>query len=108
MLRLIGAFLCGIGAALLVGSLFGRRGGHATYTVLNLNQCTADELLGISGLDADLVDRILDNRPYRNPLDLVTCMVIPTRIYAEIKHRVHVPKRSGRSRSAGRLITSVS
>jgi hypothetical protein len=55
------------------------------------NECKA-ELLGISGLDADLVDRILDNRPYRNPLDLVTRMVIPTRIYAEIKHRVHVPR----------------
>jgi len=92
MLRPFGAFVGGIGAALLVGVLFGRRAGHSTYTALNLNECTADELLGISALNADLVDRILNNRPYRNPLDLVSRMVIPATIYAELKHRVHVPR----------------
>jgi hypothetical protein len=92
MSRVIAAFLGGIGAALLVGVLFGRRGRHTTQAALNLNQCTADELLGISALDADLVDRILENRPYRNPLDLVSRMVIPSRVYGEIKNRVHVPR----------------
>ena len=92
MSRAIAAFLGGIGAALLVGVLFGRHKDRHIHTALDLNQSTADELLGIGALNGDLVERIIDNRPYRNPLDLVSRMVIPAMVYAEIKHRVHVPR----------------
>lgn len=57
---------------------------------LDLNQCSREQLLGVQGLTEVLVDRIIENRPYRHRLDLVARMVVPSGIYQEIRERVDV------------------
>ena len=57
--------------------------------LVDLNEATASELSGL-GLDQDLVERLLENRPYRTKLELVSRMVIPEAIFATIRDKVAV------------------
>ena len=59
---------------------------------LDLNQASAEELLLLPGLDRELVDRIIENRPYRNKLDLISRLVIAEEAYEPIRHLVYVPR----------------
>lgn len=36
------------------------------------------------------IDRIMENRPYRNKLELISRMVIPNALYSRIRHRIGV------------------
>jgi competence protein ComEA len=71
-----------------VGTAPGRR--PETPAPLDLNQATFEELLKLPGLDRELVDRIVENRPYRNKLDLISRLVIAEETYEPIKHLVSV------------------
>jgi DNA uptake protein ComE-like DNA-binding protein len=62
-----------------------------TATGLDLNQASVEELLRLPGLNRELVDRIMENRPYRNKLDLISRLVIAQENYEPIKHLVYVP-----------------
>jgi hypothetical protein len=64
-----------------------QRRGAASRSV-DLNQCSAEELASLAGLDSEAVDRIIEGRPYRNKLDLVSRMIIPEAVYVEISHQV--------------------
>ena len=57
--------------------------------VLDLNQADADALKHL-GVAEELVQRILDNRPYRSKLDLVSRMVLPEAVYTAIRHKIGV------------------
>jgi hypothetical protein len=57
---------------------------------VDLNTATRESLLTVPGLTETLVDRIIDNRPYRHRLDLVARMVVPSGIYQTIRERVDV------------------
>jgi DNA uptake protein ComE-like DNA-binding protein len=61
----------------------------ASENLLDLNTATQDDLLRL-GLDREVSDRILENRPYRNKLDLLARMVIPEPAYNAIKDQVGV------------------
>jgi hypothetical protein len=50
-----------------------------------------EELLRLPGLNRELVERIIENRPYRNKLDLISRLVIAEETYKPIKHLVYVP-----------------
>ena len=63
----------------------------ASQNLLDLNTATSDEFVGL-GLDGETSDRIVNNRPYRNKLDLLSRMVIPEQAYNAIKHRVGVAR----------------
>jgi DNA uptake protein ComE-like DNA-binding protein len=56
--------------------------------LLDLNECSATELASLEGMDADAADRIIEGRPYRNKLDLLSRMIVPEVIYVEISHYV--------------------
>jgi len=56
---------------------------------LDLNDCSREELLVI-GLSEDYADRVMENRPYRNRLDLISRMVVPEDVYETMKHSVRV------------------
>jgi|tagenome__1003787_1003787.scaffolds.fasta_scaffold20668250_2 DNA uptake protein ComE-like DNA-binding protein len=56
---------------------------------IDLNECSREELVR-AGLTDDLADKILENRPYRNKLDLVSRLVIPESDYERIKHSISV------------------
>ncbi len=58
--------------------------------VLDLNDATEEELQELSGIGPALSARIVENRPYRNKLELVSRMVIPEATYERIKHQIAV------------------
>lgn len=66
-----------------------RRTGQPAPRITDLNAASRDELQAL-GLDIDSVERVLENRPYRNKLDLVSRMILPEDLYASIRHRVGV------------------
>jgi hypothetical protein len=95
----VAAFAAGIGLAILRG--FGvrmRRGRELatrvrgfnqrlTRTVLDLNSASREQLLGL-GLEPSQADRIVEGRPYRNKLELVSRIMLPSDVYSSIKGRV--------------------
>ncbi len=57
---------------------------------LDLNTASRDQLARLPDVGPELADRIIENRPYRNKLDLVSRMVVPENIYEQVKHRIGV------------------
>jgi hypothetical protein len=55
----------------------------------DLNDAGREELEKL-GLDTVAVDRIVENRPYRNKLELVSRMIIPESLYGDIRHRIGI------------------
>ena len=72
----------------------------ASENLLDLNTASREEFLGL-GLDGELSDRILDNRPYRNKLDLLSRMVIPEQAYGLIKDLIGVARATEPVKVAG-------
>lgn len=59
--------------------------------LLDLNTASLDDLLRL-GLDREVSDQIVENRPYRNKLDLLSRMVISEQAYNAIKHQVGIAR----------------
>ena len=59
--------------------------------LLDLNDANEAQLQTL-GLDPDAVQRLLDNRPYRSKLELVSRMVLTENIYATIKDKIGVAR----------------
>ncbi len=76
---------------------------YSTAPGVDLNRCSREDLLRVPGLNEGLVDRIIDNRPYRHRLDLVARMVVPSGIYQDIRDLVDVD-----SSAAGRSVNVAS
>jgi hypothetical protein len=58
--------------------------------LLDLNVCSLRELADLEGLDRETAGRVIENRPYRNKLDLVSRMVVPETAYVLFSHFVTV------------------
>ena len=56
---------------------------------VDLNTAPGEQFLRL-GLDREAVSRIIENRPYRNKLDLVARIIVPEDAYEKIKHRIAV------------------
>jgi hypothetical protein len=61
----------------------------STSSGIDLNECSREDLVR-AGLTEDVADKVLENRPYRNKLDLVSRLVIPESDYEMIKHSISV------------------
>ena len=96
------SFLQGLIVAGIAAFWFERR--HRTFTgatarsyrrdvesLLDLNHASKEELAELPGLNADLVSRIIENRPYHNKLDLISRVVVAEETYEVIKSLIHVP-----------------
>ena len=59
--------------------------------LLDLNTASPDDLSRL-GMDAEMSERILENRPYRNKLDLLSRMVLTESAYNLIKDQVGVAR----------------
>ena len=57
--------------------------------LVDLNEAAASELSGL-GLDQESVERLVENRPYRSKLELVSRMVIPEPIFASIRDKIAI------------------
>ena len=58
--------------------------------LLDLNSATLLELKELNGIGDALGNRIIENRPYLNKIDLVGRRVIPDAVYEMIKHSITV------------------
>lgn len=98
------AFVAGLGTAGLFGYLYPRmraprvgnvvvwRAGEnlASRGFIDLNVATEEQLQELPGIGPALSARIVENRPYRGKLELVSRMVIPEGVYERIKHEIDV------------------
>jgi hypothetical protein len=55
----------------------------------DLNHAERAELEKLD-LEPVAIDRIMENRPYRNKLELISRMVIPKALYGRIRHRIGI------------------
>lgn len=62
----------------------------ADMGMVDLNEGSREDLqrLGIS--DSAMLDRLIENRPYRNKMDLLARMVVPEDVYNRIKDHLDV------------------
>ncbi len=94
-MKSVAAFVSGLGVAFLIGLAFRRPRAQQIIpnrirrTALDLNECSIEQLQRI-GVDNILANRIIENRPYRNKLELVSRVMLPAGVYASIKRRVTV------------------
>jgi hypothetical protein len=61
----------------------------ASHHLIDLNSAPADRF-SVLGISAESLERLLDNRPYRNKLELVSRMVLSPDEYSLIKDSVAV------------------
>jgi len=61
----------------------------ASAHLIDLNSASADQLAAL-GLSAGSQERLIENRPYRSNLELVSRMILSQDEYAAIKDRVSV------------------
>lgn len=59
---------------------------------IDINTATREQFMALPGMNGEIADRILDNRPYRSKLDLLSRLVIPQALYHDIKHLLHVER----------------
>ena len=64
-------------------------GELAAHQLIDLNAATADGFSEL-GISSESLERLLDNRPYRNKLELLSRMVLSPDEYSSIKDKVAV------------------
>jgi len=57
-------------------------------STININEASQQEIMQALGLDAEIAERIVEQRPYPSKIDLLGRMVVPEEIYNSIKHRI--------------------
>ena len=90
--------IAGMGAAACLAQLAAwRQKQPSTFgAAVDLNTCTREQLLGLSGVDGELAERILDNRPYRSKFDLLNRRIIPEGVYIRVRSQVFVEPAAAR------------
>ena len=73
----------------------------ASHHLLDLNTASHEELQRL-GLNDEMTDKIVDNRPYRNKLDLLSRMVIPEATYNGIRSLIGIAGATQSIKIAGR------
>jgi DNA uptake protein ComE-like DNA-binding protein len=66
--------------------------GQSSPELLDLNSCSIQDLLGIGGVEPDWAVRIVEARPYRNKMDLLSRMIVPIDVFNLISARVSIAK----------------
>jgi hypothetical protein len=57
--------------------------------LIDLNEAQVSELTGL-GLDQETIERLLNNRPYRSKLELISRMVLSEAIFATIRDKIAI------------------
>ncbi len=98
------AFLAGVAAAYGVAALSGKRIKQAVEEMasVDLNTCSHASLTAL-GLTETEAEKIIESRPYRNKLDLLSQYIIPRQDYVLIKRfiGVNLARQNEGARKAG-------
>jgi DNA uptake protein ComE-like DNA-binding protein len=70
----------------------GVKEGLSSKRSVDLNKASRDDLTSLPGIDARQADRIITERPYANPHQLVTRRVLSEDEYGKIQDRVMVDR----------------
>ena len=68
----------------------GIREGWNRDKPLDLNKATKDQLTSLPGITSDKADRILENKPYKSPDQLVSRRILSEDEYSKIKDQITV------------------
>ena len=91
VLSLLGAVGLGIfSGAWIIASRRRRTDMNRSFNgrTININEASQQEIMQALGLDAEVAERIVEQRPYPSKIDLLGRMVVPEEIYNSIKHRI--------------------
>lgn len=58
--------------------------------LVDINRASAEDFERIGIHDSDMVERVIEGRPYRNKMDLLTRMIVPQDIYDVVKQHIDV------------------
>lgn len=83
-------FLAAAGAGLFGVSAILKSRRDSGANLLDLNSASETRLTRLPGISADLVEKIVENRPYITKIDLVGRRIIPDEAYDRIKHSIRV------------------
>jgi hypothetical protein len=90
MQKSLAAFFSGLAlsvlAAYVLSEVRRRQRGLGPF---DLNQCSVGDLRSL-GLDEGTAEKILESRPYRSKLELVSRVMLPNDVYVGVKDRVSV------------------
>ena len=92
-------FLAGMGSAAAVAQFASWRRARPTMQAqaeLDLNACSREELLQALGVDDELAERILENRPYRSKFDLLNRLIVPETVFSRVRSKVYVEPAAAR------------
>jgi len=90
----LAAFFFGLGLAFAGAFTFAsveRRRLHVAgwrEPLVDMNSATREQLMSLGIVETFMLDRLIENRPYRNKLDLVSRMVITQDLYDQIKRDI--------------------
>jgi len=89
----LGGLAAGLIQVLEIGPRLRRKSAlEGTGVAVDLNTASPEQLRAL-GLDDRAINRLLENRPYRHKLELVSRMVLPRTLYGTIRHRIGVRQR---------------
>lgn len=63
----------------------------ASMSTVDINQCSREELRDL-GVPDEMMDRVVEGRPYRNKMDLLTRMVVPQDVYDAMKEHIDIAR----------------
>jgi hypothetical protein len=92
MKKSLAVFFSGLAVSLLAAYAsrgIRRQRREAGLGLVDLNSCSVRDLNGL-GLEDSTIERIVESRPYRSKLELVSRVMLPNDVYAAIKNRVNV------------------
>ena len=92
-------FLAGIGSAAALAQLASWRRARPAVQIeagLDLNNCSREQLLQVQGIDEDMAERILENRPYRSKYDLLNRLIVPETVFSRLRSRIYVEPAAAR------------
>ena len=84
------AFFSGLALSVLAVYVYevGRR-RQSNLGRLDLNRCSIEDLRSL-GLEEGTPESIIESRPYRSKLELVSRVMLPNEVYVGVKNRVTV------------------
>jgi hypothetical protein len=96
-LLLWSAVCAGLAAGLIQVLGIGPRGRRKSSwrepgLAVDINLAGAEQLSAL-GLDDRAIQRLIENRPYRHKLELVSRLVLPRTLYGRIRHRIGIRQR---------------
>ena len=65
--------------------------GLASAGMVDINEASREDLRGL-GIEDALLDRVIEGRPYRNKLDLLSRMILPQELYDSIKEHIDIAR----------------